>query len=60
MRCSRAAMASRLLGHVGERWGRDLKLSTGSRSSDGGGEGEWNVSPFLKLKLGDDDDESAT
>ena len=52
MRSSPATMASKDLGHVGERVGRVRKDTTGSRSPDGGVVGEWKVSPFLRDKPG--------
>lgn len=55
MRSSPATMASKDLGHVGERVGRVRKDTTGSRSPDGGVVGEWKVWPFLRDKLGRED-----
>lgn len=47
MRCSPAATASNVWGQVGERFGNERKLSTGSRSVDAD-VGEWKVSAFLR------------
>lgn len=58
IRCSPSAMASKVLGQVGERRGNEWKLSTGSWSSDGGEVGEWKVSPFLNWICAYCDDEA--
>ena len=45
-----AAIASKALGHVGERRGNSFKSNIGSRSDRGRLE-EWNVSPLTKRKF---------
>lgn len=48
MRCSPAAKASNVSGHVRDRVGSDGILRMGSRSSTGGDVGGWNVAPLRR------------
>ena len=52
-------MASKVLGQVGERRGKERMFSTGSRSSEGVEVGELKVSPFFRVILGTDCDGDA-